>query len=121
MWDSNITGQPGPPPARPLDLTSFAEDAARAGAVVLVAGRGSMAECGALQSLLQLNGVPFVGEWRSTVVGDAGFLFLCVAVPMSARSSRKNAYMRTLLVCDWHRSRECCRGSHLCAPQCPDD
>ncbi|KAG2453252.1 hypothetical protein HYH02_002575 [Chlamydomonas schloesseri] len=61
MWDGNITGQPGPPPARPLDLTSFAEDAARAGAVVLVAGRGSMAECGALQALLQLNGVPFVG------------------------------------------------------------
>ncbi|KAG2428321.1 hypothetical protein HXX76_010469 [Chlamydomonas incerta] len=60
-WDGNITGQPGPPPARPLDLTTFAEDAARAGAVVLVAGRGSMAECGALQSLLQLNGVPFVG------------------------------------------------------------
>jgi hypothetical protein len=67
MWDGNITGQPGPPPARPLDLTTFAEDAARAGAVVLVAGRGSMAECGALQALLQLNGVPFVGECRIAI------------------------------------------------------
>ncbi|KAG2489232.1 hypothetical protein HYH03_012254 [Edaphochlamys debaryana] len=61
LWDSDVTGQPGPPPARPLDLATFAEDAARAGAIVFVAARGEMAEQGTLQSLLELNGVPFVG------------------------------------------------------------
>ncbi|EFJ40498.1 hypothetical protein VOLCADRAFT_108127 [Volvox carteri f. nagariensis] len=61
MWDDNVLGQPGPPPARPLDLDTFAEDARREGAVVLVAGRGEMAECGHLQVLLELNGVPCVG------------------------------------------------------------
>lgn len=62
MWDDNFLGQPGPPPARPLDLESFAEDAKRAGAVVLVAARGEMAECGHLQALLELEGVACVGE-----------------------------------------------------------
>ncbi|GLC36726.1 hypothetical protein PLESTB_000789400 [Pleodorina starrii] len=61
LWDDNVLGQVGPPPARPLDLASFAEDAERAGAVVLVAARGEMAECGDLQALLELQGVPCVG------------------------------------------------------------
>ncbi|KXZ44478.1 hypothetical protein GPECTOR_67g318 [Gonium pectorale] len=62
LWDGNVTGQSGPPPARPLDLDSFAEAAQQAGAVVVVAARGEMAECGALQTLLELNGVPFLGS-----------------------------------------------------------
>ncbi|GLI67752.1 hypothetical protein VaNZ11_012006, partial [Volvox africanus] len=61
LWDEDVLGQPGPPPARPLDLDAFAEDAKRAGAVVLIAARGEMAECGHLQTLLELQGVACVG------------------------------------------------------------
>ncbi|GIL64439.1 hypothetical protein Vafri_18360, partial [Volvox africanus] len=62
LWDEDVLGQPGPPPARPLDLDAFAEDAKRAGAVVLIAARGEMAECGHLQTLLELQGVACVGS-----------------------------------------------------------
>lgn len=51
-----------PPPPRPLDLGSFAEAAAMAGAVVVVAARGGLAEAGGLQALLELYGVPFTGD-----------------------------------------------------------
>ncbi|GIM07612.1 hypothetical protein Vretimale_11692, partial [Volvox reticuliferus] len=61
LWDEDLLGQPGPPPARPLDLEAFADDAKRAGAVVLIAARGEMAECGHLQTLLELQGVACVG------------------------------------------------------------
>ena len=72
-----------------MDLNTFAVEAKAAGAVVLLAVQGGLAQSGALQAYLEFHRVPFTGAPRRLAVSKTLPRVLGTPHPVPQRIARR--------------------------------